>query len=208
MGLSTQLFSAVVQGHQQSIDEAQIAIEPSMPSKRADYISKPKGIFHRRMFSSTVDRKRVAIIKRTPTSARLVLSRPCKGFPHRLVGAAKRHSISIRCYALCSLARAFTGMETSFQRRLKVAAKAMRGTTLITPLGLQKAWALASVSEYRGRGKLDDEDWESVGIMESNRLVLVGKDPHTQRWKDHDPRFRFAEYLLILFPLLWKCRSG
>tara|TARA_R110002003_G_scaffold110_15_gene9351 strand:+ start:133 stop:2904 length:2772 start_codon:yes stop_codon:yes gene_type:complete len=131
-------------------------------SLRRDSVSKPKhisnshGMFHRLTFSRTVSRKHLVTFMRTsPTTASLVLARRRWGLPHRLAGLPRKHIISMRCYALCALARNLLGKESRFQRQVRAAARIIKDDKSGTPYDLQKAWGLASMVNG------EQKEWES-----------------------------------------------
>ncbi|KAH7077094.1 hypothetical protein FB567DRAFT_477618, partial [Paraphoma chrysanthemicola] len=124
--------------------------EPSITAFIPDHlhkpalISNPSGIFHRLKFSSTVSRRHLVSLKRTsPATVSLVLTRRRWGFPHRLAGTPKKHFVSMRCYALCILARNLLGKESRSQRRVRDAARIVKERKKGRSYDLHAAWNLA-----------------------------------------------------------------
>lgn len=136
------------------------------PAYKITFTGKPKGIFHRVTFSSKLPHKRALCIKHTSTSALLGYKSCFRGSRICLAGIARKHVVSMKCYALCGMARALLGKKSKFQRRLSIATMMLSTETLLaknscTPLAREIAWQNASEEASTAMEDVGDDGWES-----------------------------------------------
>lgn len=144
---------------------------------KAKHNDKPKGVFHRLVYSRNALRKRLVTIKRTPAAPHLTFARHRKGYRRRSIIVTRKHTVSLRCYAACSLARALLGKQSKLQSRLQEATKAVLAQESSTPLDLQAAWHAVSATVPETTD-VEDQVWvdDAASIVSTAGMVrAIGK---------------------------------
>jgi hypothetical protein len=144
---------------------------------KAKHNSKPQGVFHRLVYSRNALRKRLVTIKRTPAAPHLTFARRHKGYYRRSIVVTRKHTVSLRCYAACSLARALLGKESKRQCRLQEATKAVLAQESYASLDLQAAWHTVSVTMPE-KSDVGDHVWvdDAASVVPTGDMVrAIGK---------------------------------
>lgn len=144
---------------------------------KAKHNDKPKGVFHRLVYSRNALRKRLVTIKRTSAAPHLTFALRRKGCHRRSIIVTRKHTVSLRCYAACSLARALLGKESKLQSRLQEATKAVLAQQSYKLPDLQAAWHTVSATVPE-KTDVEDQVWvdDAANIVSTAGMVrAIGK---------------------------------
>ncbi|KAG9196675.1 hypothetical protein G6011_01796 [Alternaria panax] len=133
--------------------------EPTMRSPPAIKSgTRPKGMYHRITYSSTTSRKFHMTTFSSPCISKeariLALSRPHRGFFHRLASVAGRRHVAFRCYDRCSMARAMYGRQSRVQRQMAISVAELKMKARRDSAELQRVWLGVGHEEV-------DRTWET-----------------------------------------------
>ncbi|KAF2109098.1 hypothetical protein BDV96DRAFT_605172 [Lophiotrema nucula] len=120
----------------------------------------PKGIYHRITFSSTIRRtRRLAIMRsRNPAQNRFAYSPSERRLYLRIVGARKHH-ISFRCCAYCSLARVCLGKPASKTGSKSINRKGRRRISVYFDIKKRLAAKRCEWKSESGGSEIGEEEW-------------------------------------------------